>query len=164
MNYSTAYSLPDNRFTKLYIFPFPFFAFFATLFIVSIFCNLFSTTMKISLGFVTIMFLWLSLLILFQMLADEKYIFTPFRNNSCEVVEGMVSDFSPKSRINRNEFFYVSGLKFAVPNSSSKIGYSTLKINGGVITENGQNVRITYVYNKMLGNDAVIVKIEIEEK
>lgn len=164
MNYKTVYDIGNNRFSAFYIFPFPFAAAFTALFIVSVFIHYFSFTWEVSFGLAAVSFMLWSLLNLFQMIADEQYIFKPYREHTCEEVEGVVSNFLPKSRTNANESFEVSGLLFLVPNASSKVGYSMFMRKNGVISGDGQNVRITYAFNKMLGNDMVIVKIETEQQ
>lgn len=164
MNYKTVYDLKNKRFTLFYVLPIPFFVLSTAYFIIAVYMDYFSLIWEASFGaFACSFFLWF-LINLFQMIADEQYIFKPYREGTCDVVEGMVSNITEKSRMHAEESFEVSGLRFVIPNASSKVGYHTLKKKGGVINHAGQNVRITYVYNKMLGNDIVIVKIETAEE
>ena len=77
-----------------------------------------------------------------------------------QIVEGYVENFDPMPyEGHANETFEINGVKFSYSDYNIHPGYNNTKSHGGVIKENGQHLKIGYVYlNKAYGN--IIVYIE----
>lgn len=77
-----------------------------------------------------------------------------------EVVEGYVENFKPVPNEGRKgESFDINGVSFSYVNNEIMQGYNHIQADGGVITGDGQHLRIGYIYyNKTYGN--IIVYIE----
>ena len=84
----------------------------------------------------------------------------PYYNGEYEMVEGFVENFDSKSDVDGNrEGFEIGGVKFFYQDDPFQIGYHTTKDNNGVITGDGQHLRIRYIYlGKNYGN--IILYIE----
>ncbi len=81
-----------------------------------------------------------------------------FKRGDYDVVEGYVENFHPMPKEGHDtESFYIDGVQFKYGYTVS-FGYHKAKVDGGVITENGQHLRIGYTWHDWLGN--VIVYIE----
>ena len=64
---------------------------------------------------------------------------------------------------NGTESFEIDGIKFNYSKSSVEyVGYNTESSAGGYIKENGQNVRIGYMYDAVYDRN-IILKLEIEQ-
>lgn len=83
-----------------------------------------------------------------------------YRRGEYEVVEGYVENFEPRPWGQRgDESFEIDGVTFFYSNIQFTQGYNKTKAQGGVITGDGQHLKIGYVFlNKYDGN--VIVYIE----
>ena len=77
-----------------------------------------------------------------------------------QIVEGYVENFDPMPyEGHANETFEINGVKFSYSDYDIHPGYNNTKSHGGVIKENGQHLKIGYVYlNETYGN--IIVYIE----
>lgn len=77
-----------------------------------------------------------------------------------QIVEGYVENFDPMPyEGHANETFEINGVKFSYSDYNIHPGYNNTKSHGGVIKENGQHLKIGYVYlNETYGN--IIVYIE----
>lgn len=99
---------------------------------------------RIVLGFVCI----LQLIIIIDLLSDHFFIYSAYHNNNYLTVEGTVENFEGDVS---KESFEVSGVKFYYDYNGRAmwtydgLGYAMLRERGGVITGNGQKVRIGYV-------------------
>lgn len=81
-----------------------------------------------------------------------------------QVVEGEVSNFEtpPTNNVGHgSESFEINGVSFDY-NEMENYGYSTFLCAGGVITGNGQRLKITYCYDSFQAKN-VICYIESEE-
>ena len=84
----------------------------------------------------------------------------PYYLQQYHVVEGDVMCFSePASSYNRAESFCVNGVCFHYNYFDISFGYHDTVFDNGVISKNTKNVRITYVYNPLTGEN-IIMKIE----
>ena len=78
-----------------------------------------------------------------------------YHRGEYQIVEGYVEDFQPMSKWER---FSIDGVTFEYSNATLQFGYHSEKRHGGVITGDGQHLKIGYTTYKWLGN--VIVYIE----
>ena len=114
----------------------------------------------------TFIVLWTLTCILFSSIIylGQRYEFKetviPYYRGEYQVVEGYVENFNPLSEGGREvESFEINGVKFSYSIYSIQMGYNKNKTHGGVITGDGQHLRIRYIYTgKNLGN--VILYIE----
>lgn len=84
-------------------------------------------------------------------------LYNMMKNGECEVISGEVENFhTPSFYGHDQESFYINNVYFEYSNSV-EVGYSKTKVFGGVITGNGQQLRITYVNFE---DQNVILKIE----
>lgn len=165
MKYVTVFDVNKKTTVWSYYVPIAlFFVFFIVFFILCVVRNDIDTPYIISSAIITICFLIWGLINITQVIADYLYIINPYRKHQCEQLEGIISDLVFIERTARAESFSISGMKFVFPNTSTRIGYKTTAARGGYITRNGQSVRIVYVYNEKLGNDNVILKLEVSEE
>lgn len=83
-----------------------------------------------------------------------------YRSGQYEIVEGYVENFDPLSEEEKgSESFEINGVRFFYSDTKIITGYHNTKKNGGVITGNGQYLKIGYIYyNDSYGN--IIVYIE----
>ena len=82
-----------------------------------------------------------------------------YRRGDYRVVEGTVEDFHPMPKEGgARESFRIGDVTFAYSDFTVQFGYNKSRIRGGVITGDGQRLRIGYVNWRWLGN--VIVLIE----
>ena len=83
-----------------------------------------------------------------------------YKKGDYMVVEGYVEDFIPMPYHGKSEeSFEINGVKFSYSDYMVQYGYHNSKSHGGVITGNGQRLKIGYVYyNEQYGN--IIVYIE----
>lgn len=83
-----------------------------------------------------------------------------YKKGNYEIVEGYVENFDPMpSAGHKNESFEIDGVLFSYSDYSASPGYHNAKSHGGVITGDGQHLKIGYVYyNSSYGN--IIVYIE----
>ena len=83
-----------------------------------------------------------------------------YKKGEYMVVEGYVENFVPMPYEGKaDESFEINGVKFFYSDYEVQYGYNTSKSHGGVITGDGQHLKIGYVYyNKGYGN--IIVYIE----
>ena len=82
-----------------------------------------------------------------------------YERGDYQIAEGFVADFHPMPKEGHDtERFTLSGAAFEYSDYSVQFGYHTSRAHGGIITGNGQHLRIGYVEDQRLGN--VIVRIE----
>ena len=84
-----------------------------------------------------------------------------YEQGDYEIVEGYVENFDPMPYSgHKHESFEINGIKFEYSDYSVQFGYNNTKSHGGVITGNGQHLKIGYVEysNSYYGN--IIVYIE----
>ena len=69
-----------------------------------------------------------------------------YKSGECEIVEGTVENFHPMPQeLHDTEHFEVNGVYFEYGADNSKHYYSRCRKDGGLITGNGQKVKIWYV-------------------
>lgn len=62
-------------------------------------------------------------------------------------VEGYVEDFVPMpAEGHAHETFQINGIPFDYSDNSALQGYNNTKVHGGVISGNGQHLKIRYIY------------------
>jgi hypothetical protein len=84
-------------------------------------------------------------------------LYNMMKNNECEIVAGEVEEFhTPSIYGHDQESFFINNVYFKYSNSV-EVGYSKTRNFGGVVTGNGQYLRITYV---QIEEENVILKIE----
>ena len=83
-----------------------------------------------------------------------------YKKGNYEIIEGYVENFDPMPPTGHKfESFNIVGVPFFYSDSNIQPGYNNARCRGGVITGNGQHLRIGYVYyNRSYGN--IIVYIE----
>ena len=82
-----------------------------------------------------------------------------YHRGEYQIVEGYVEDYHPMPKEGHDqESFTINGVTFAYNDATLQFGYHKTKPRGGVITEDGQHLKIGYTNYKWLGN--VIVYIE----
>ena len=83
-----------------------------------------------------------------------------YNRGEYKIVEGYVENFDPMPYSGHaNESFEINGVKFEYSDYNIVQGYNKTKSHGGVITHNGQHLKIGYVYcGNSYGN--IIVYIE----
>ena len=83
-----------------------------------------------------------------------------YERGEYQTVEGYVENFDPMPYGGKmDESFEINGVKFAYSDYNTQPGYNNAKSHGGVITGDGQHLKIHYVYlNETHGN--IIVYIE----
>ena len=96
---------------------------------------------------------------LFQVNMHKKTV-VAYQEGNYQVIEGYVENFVPMPYAGRaDESFEINGVKFSYCDYEMRPGYNNAKSHGGVITGNGQHLKIGYVYyDRTYGN--VIVYIE----
>lgn len=81
-----------------------------------------------------------------------------YKRGDYQIIEGYIEDFHPMPKKGHDiESFTINGVSFEYGYTGS-FGYHRCKKDGGVITDNGQHLRIGYTNYRWLGN--VIVYIE----
>lgn len=84
-----------------------------------------------------------------------------YNDGKFSIVEGEVEDFIPmKLEGHSSESFFVNGVFFSYTRSTPTNGYHLAKVDGGYIKEEGQTIRIHFVYYK---GTNLILKLEIKE-
>jgi len=74
---------------------------------------------------------------------------TMLESDSVSVVEGYVENYNPLPADGKGtENFEINGVYFAYSNADGRNGYTAIAKYGGVITMNGQHLRIKYVTNE----------------
>lgn len=106
-----------------------------------------------------------SLFIVVEQIDQYNKIVLAYRKGDYQIVEGYVESFHPMpSQGHGTEHFEIDGIFFEYSDATLMQGYHTSRGNGGVITGDGQHLRIGYIImdsatgNQML--DKVIVCIE----
>lgn len=89
-----------------------------------------------------------------------KQVTGAYRSGDYEIVEGYVDHFTPLPPGGHSmESFDINGVYFQYSDNNIITGYNTARCNGGVITGDGQYLKIGYIhYNDSYGN--IIVYIE----
>ena len=82
-----------------------------------------------------------------------------YRRGEYEIVEGYVENFDPMPEVgHKQESFTIDGVRFEYSDYEIRSGYHNARSLGGVITGDGQHLKIGYTEYNWLGN--VIVYIE----
>ncbi len=82
-----------------------------------------------------------------------------YERGDYQIAEGFVEEFHPMPKEGHDtERFILDGAAFAYSDYTVQFGYHTSRAHGGIITGDGQHLRIGYVEDPRLGN--VIVRIE----
>jgi len=102
----------------------------------------------------------LSLIVLIGQLYMYNKTVGAYNRGDYEIIEGYVENFDPMPyEGHANESFEINGVKFEYSDYDVIQGYNNTKSHGGVITHNGQHLKIGYVkYGGNYGN--IIVYIE----
>ena len=87
---------------------------------------------------------------------------TKLENGEVLIVEGYVENFRPLLFFEKGtENFEINGVYFAYNDAGATNGYNTTADRGGVITGNGQHLRIKYISNED-GENIILYIAEIE--
>ena len=87
---------------------------------------------------------------------------TRLDNGDVFVVEGYVTDFERFSSIEKTpEHFEINGVHFAYSEHDDTNGYHSVAGHGGVVTHNGQHLKIKYVTNEW-GENVILAIYEIK--
>ncbi|MCH5262868.1 MAG: hypothetical protein J1F42_08140 [Lachnospiraceae bacterium] len=108
-------------------------------------------------------FVWcaiFSIIVLLSQIDMYNKIVRVYKQGNYQIVEGYVENYDPMPYGgHKEESFNINGISFSYSDFSVQPGYHNAKSHGGVITGNGQHLKIGYVYyNSTKGN--VIVYIE----
>lgn len=116
-------------------------------------------------GFLRAAFAFVVFCLAFSLILDMdmgKKIVGAYNRGDYQIVEGYVENFHTVPFMGKgNESFDINGVPFFYSTGVIHPGYRKTKANGGVITGDGQHLRIGYVtynFNSSLGN--IIVYIE----
>lgn len=115
-------------------------------------------TVKIFCSFGFAFILFITVITVFFEISSYNKIVGAYKSGDYEIVEGFVEDFKPMPyEGHSDESFEINGVKFSYSDYSIGTGYNNAKSHGGVITGNGQHLKIGYI-KELNGN--VIVYIE----
>lgn len=107
----------------------------------------------------TALFLALAVLAGLGQIIDRNALVEHYKNGECETVEGVVEEFTPMpAEGHRYESFVINGVWFEYSDYRAQPGYHKSKSHQGIITGNGQHLRIRYTWTQSYGN--VILFIE----
>lgn len=81
-----------------------------------------------------------------------------YQNGDYQIAEGYVEQFQPAKKLGYPESFTIDGVDFRYYDNVVQFGYHTTQARGGVITGNGQHLRIGYTQYR--GLKKMIVYIE----
>ena len=108
-------------------------------------------------------FIYLAVFSIFGLLGQiELYnkIVKAYEQGNYQTVEGYVENFDPMPHGgHKYESFDINGVSFSYSDFAIRPGYHNAKSHGGVITGNGQHLKIGYIYYKRAGGN-IIVYIE----
>ncbi len=96
------------------------------------------------------------IVVLYGILRDEIEPLINYKTGNYEITQGYVENFHMENG-GYEEAFSVNNIEFSYVNGHD-IGYDTIKTDGGVISGNGQHLKIGYYYRRNHGN--IIVYIE----
>ncbi len=106
------------------------------------------------------LFLIIALVKIPQIISNDRDFRKMIESKNYNIVEGETENFSPMPKgKNGNEGFTVNGISFEYCDYIMRKGFNKTSINNGLITKNGQKVRISYY---TLDNENLILKIEIK--
>lgn len=98
---------------------------------------------------------------LFAEIKAYRCIISPYKNNEYKVVEGYVEDFKAMPYTGHSfESFSIMGVEFSYSDYGGSQGYRKTASHGGVITHNGQHLKIGFVEYSNSGGENTIVYIE----
>ena len=98
-------------------------------------------------------------LVIPEQVRQYRSIIGAYERGDYHIAEGFVADFHPMPKEGHDtERFTLHGTAFEYSDFSVQFGYHTSLAHGGVITGDGQHLRIGYVEDPRLGR--VIVRIE----
>lgn len=104
---------------------------------------------SISLICIAVLFSIITVLNVFGHISTYAEYKSIINQKSYKTVSGYVCDFKPANSYGKgNETFNINGVNFSYAHYEDYIGYHTASTRGGVITENGQELTINYVYDK----------------
>lgn len=153
-------------------FKFPFHQLFSAVVLIALFCIRKHYRKKLpKLGRYLLSYMIALAIFFVSMIALSTYreysqIIVPYQNGDHSIAEGYVEDFHPMNRDGRGnrEHFMVDGVYFEYSEYYMMQGYHQTYHHGGVITGDGQHLRIGYItMDSPTGNqmpDNVIVYIE----
>ena len=107
-----------------------------------------------------VMLQW-QLIFTFPVVQDLR-VLNAYREGNYEVVEGYVENFKASVNDKGNEEFEINGVAFSYTGNGMSMSYSASEENGGVISGNGQKLRIKYV-RAFLSNHIVYISEIIPE-
>ena len=94
-----------------------------------------------------------------------KNIVVAYQEGQYETVEGRVENFVPMPyEGHAQETFQIDGVGFAYSDYSTILGYHNAKSHGGVVTGDGQNLTIRYVYYEPSDCNVIVYIEEMDSK
>ena len=113
-------------------------------------------------GFIFLLLFFLDLSVKNIFISLEKmYIWKVYLSEKYDVIQGEVSNFEAGDDMGRyKESFYINGVFFYYRNKELRTGYNVAKCDGGVISGDGQLLKIYYVYSPFYKKGNHIVRIE----
>lgn len=102
----------------------------------------------------------LAIIVLFAQLNMYNKVVGAYYRGEYQIVEGYVENFEPMPYNGHSkETFEIKGVEFSYSDYEIQPGYNNTKSHGGVITGDGQHLRIGYVYlNNTYGNLIVLIE------
>ena len=163
MEYITAYEIENNFFPYYILIPELLLIIFGFLAYKSIKLK-YNKILSVLLSIITILSTTLCITSIYEFYNVKTNIVESYFAGEYLTVEGKIESFDPLSlNGNGTESFEVNGIEFRYSDSAlNYIGYKTTSVEGGVITNNGQKVRIRYVYNDTYDMN-IILKLDVEK-
>lgn len=88
-----------------------------------------------------------SILVITSQIDMYKNIIVPYEKGEYSTVAGYVEDFIPMpAEGHRHETFQINGIEFDYSDNTALQGYNNTRVYGGVISGNGQHLKIRYIY------------------
>ena len=115
---------------------------------------------KIATITITSLAILISLLVAISQYIEYKQIVALIEKKDIQVEQGKIAQYQPIDLSNHGSFetFSINGVKFAYSDYHRISGYHHACINGGLICEEGQEIRVSYYTKKEIN---YIIKLEI---
>lgn len=112
-----------------------------------------------SLTFSIIASVFVVITVILEIVSYNKII-VAYRSGNYNIVEGYVENYSPMPyEGHSDEYFTINNIKFSYSDYEITQGYHNAASHGGVITHNGQHLKLRYI-TMGLSNQNIIVYIE----
>ena len=115
---------------------------------------------KIATITLTSLAIFISVLVTISQFIEYKKIVTLIEKGNIKVEQGKISKYQPIDLSNHGSFetFFLNEVKFAYSDYHRISGYHHACVNGGLICEEGQEIRVSYYTKKEIN---YIIKLEV---